>query len=121
MSKAKFIGEYIPRAGDWVRVWALVVEPDPHPEEVKVRLESHNEHYLGYIRRDHVEFTGEVPAAADVCTSVFLAESAECKHQPSRGEILVRCQKLHEHHGDHRNMDLDWTDKQEYGHVEENP
>ena len=42
-----------PQKGDWVRVWAQVTkastESGVHPEDLLVRLESHNEHYEGHI------------------------------------------------------------------------
>lgn len=111
----------LPRKGDWVKVWALVTDADPHPGEYLVRLESHNEHYAGLVRRDHVEVTAEVPSFVDRCSSLYevtirldglrphIAEVLE-----EGDEVLLRCTKPVEHSGRHKHRGMKWTDAEAY-------
>ena len=102
-----------PEKGDWVKVWALVTDPDPHPEDYNVRFESHNEHYKGLVRRDHVVFVeGETPEGVPQCTSLYGGTATP--------GLLWRCEKVAEHPRKHTANDgLKWTDEQAAGYFEE--
>ena len=105
-----------PQAGDWVRVLALVTDPDPHPDEYAVRLESHNEHYVGLVRRDMCE-PSDPPADAPRCPSLLETESGVAGTMGST--VLRRCDKKYEHSGKHTSGGMwAWTDEQAYGSVE---
>lgn len=104
----------LPRKGDWVKVWALVTDADPHPEEYSVRLESHSDHYVGLVRRDHVEGTARPPSFAPRCPSMHEAALRGVE------EVFVRCQRTDEHTDKHRHGDVEWEESAEYGAIEEN-
>lgn len=95
-----------PKAGDWVTVTAMVVDPSPHPNDYTVRLESHNEHYEALVRRARCQ-----PASAPV-------DWPRCSSLVAEGDALYQCALLLEHADSHENGGTVWTTAEEYGRVE---
>jgi hypothetical protein len=95
--------------GEWVQCWGQVVETDPHPEEITVRMESHNEDYRCLVRRDRVVRVDETPAFAPKCGS--LASSG--------GGTYRRCERAHGHGGDHRHSSVSWANGEALGWMED--
>ena len=107
------------KAGDWVQVYAQVTDAHPHPEEVAVRFESHNEHYVGLVHRKFVTKADPPEGVALRCTSLV-------EWQPN---TFVRCGG-HEGHNDSHHATFGppgmlspnfvrWDDDQEHGYLEE--
>lgn len=96
-----------PAVGDWVRVWAVVTKtsdmPGVHPEDMLLRLESHNADYPAHVRNDHIEFDGTSPSFARTCTALYEIE-AKVKVLGTKGrvEAWVRCEKPQGHEGIHQ-------------------
>lgn len=103
-----------PEEGVWVQVWAQVVDSDPHPDEVTVRLESHGEHYNGLVRVDRVTVPDELPGFVERCPSLY-----RTKYSGGADERFVRCKSWHDHPGDHASGKWEWHEQASYGYVEE--
>lgn len=99
------------REGDWVRVYGQVTDAGPHPEEYRVRIQSHNEDYSCLVRRDWCERVNPPEDIALLCTSLFALNEVDV--------TLVRCVQHHDHAGDHAMKGTTWTDDESYGYVEE--
>ena len=95
--------------GEWVQVWGQVVETDPHPEEITVRMESHNEDYHCLVRRDRVIQVERIPSFAPICGSLKRID----------GDLLRRCARVHGHAPDHQAGDDRWTNQESAGWMEE--
>ena len=97
--------------GEWVLVWGQVVETDPHPEEITVRMESHNEDYRCLVRRDRV-VRAHQPDFAPRCGSLFQAGD--------HSGLLHRCDRVSGHDRDgHREGQRAWTEDEAAGWMEE--
>lgn len=89
------------KAGDWVQVYAQVVNSAPHPAEYTVRFESHNEHYNGLVRRDHCVKTDPPVGIAGKCTALIKVDVSgqttfiQCKRHLHHGERHVTGKNLH--------------------------
>lgn len=95
------------RRGDWVALFAQVVDPDPHPEDVTLDLWSHNEQYRALVRRDRIALV-DPPDWAEDCTSLY----------DQGNGTLVRC-GLHAGHDEaHVRGAQMWNDLGEYGRVD---
>lgn len=99
-----------PEPGDWVQVWAQMTKESQHPDDLLLRLESHNEHYDCYIRKDRVTFDGSVPDFVERCTRLHEVEILNPSRHPSGKEVmLARCIRHHDHGGKHRDAsDREW-------------
>lgn len=82
-----------PVKGDWVFVWGQVTNERPHPDDVAVRFESHNEQYEALVRRDYVVVTGTLPPDVVRCSALFT--------EPGNSTYYVKCVLHHDHPGDH--------------------
>lgn len=101
----------LPEQGEWVKIWALVKNPRPHPDEIMVRFESHNEHYNGLVRHADVMRTDETPEHAEQCTRLGKVNEG----------LYVRCTGHDGHpgtHGDPRSG-IQWSERETVGFFEE--
>src|SRR5689334_11677600 len=96
--------------GEWVLVRAIVIEGPSHPEDVLVRFESHNQHFAGAVRNDHVEHASP-PEGWPRCSDLFEVALMD-------EEALVRCTLPSEHPGHHESGAFTWTDEKTVGHFE---
>lgn len=95
--------------GDWVSVTCQIDDTvQCHPEDVAVRLFSHNEEYVGHVRRDRV-VPAERPGWASRCPALHLRDDG----------AYIRCE-MYERHGDaHHAYKFFWSDDRTHGHIEE--
>lgn len=105
------------KPGDWVQVYAQVIEDHPAMGDVNLDVFSHNTQYQAMVRRDRVK----------ACAPPEFA--GRCNHMNKSGlaDTLVRCRWHHNHGGDHAAWvgglvtggSLAWTDAETYGYIEE--
>lgn len=95
------------RRGDWVALFAQVVDPDPHEDDVVLDLWSHNEQYHALVRRDRI-IPVETPDWALQCSSLYQQDD----------KSLLRCD-LHDGHAEaHTRGPQTWNNLGEYGRVD---
>lgn len=95
--------------GDWVLVWAQVVGDDTHPEDLGVRLWSHNADWKTAVLREHVNRTDALPADATQCTHLAIGQ---------RG-LYIRCERYLGRGHEHVANGKTWTDGESVGYIEE--
>lgn len=119
-STAPFAPVLPPEPGDWVQVWAQVVKESGHPDDIVLRLESHNEDYECYVRKDRVTFDGSVPDLVEQCTHLHEVEVLFPHLVPDRDNLLAQCTRHHDHSGKHRDRSgREWGKSKTAGYFEE--
>lgn len=108
------------KPGDWIAIYAKIAKDDglTSPEDVRVELASHSDHYAALVRRDYVWCMVDAPFhLAGRCAS--LTYPAEVK-----GDELLRCRlhgghrKAHEARTAGSGANYEWDDGQTVGFVE---
>lgn len=101
-----------PEKGQWVQVWGQVeTHEQTHPEDTRVRMESHNEDYVVHVRTDRLRVCLTPPPFARICTALYNAG----------GGLLWRCSQTENHNGSHisNGGSLVWGAGQVHGYFEE--
>lgn len=98
--------------GDWVTVYAQVVDEPTKPEDIVVEMFSSNTQFMAHVLRDRVSKADPPARIALRCSSLYWTDTNGLQH----------CVK-HDGHSGHHVDDLEewyyrWTDADEYGRVE---
>lgn len=101
-----------PPVGTWVKVWGRVTERVcAHPDDMLIQFESHNEHYNGHVRAEHVESDGSIPEFAYRCTRLYESPTTNA---------LYRCESYEGHPDKHYTQTgLFWSESEVAGYIEE--
>lgn len=106
-----------PQQGDWVLVWGQVTDTDIHPEDIEVRVRSHNADNRLPVLAGHVTTPSSLPPFARKCSSLYEVGGVVEGWNES---VLLRCTRHEGHSGDHiSGARKVWTDADADGRVED--